>query len=113
MVFLLLLPVVLSALLQAAHFMRWVGPIGLVALVPLVLLGVRRKVSVRILQGLLLLGALEWVRTLVTLVEERAALGQPSARLAVILGSVALFTALSALTFFTPPLARRYAKGAA
>ncbi|HUJ28690.1 MAG TPA: hypothetical protein VLW85_21865 [Myxococcales bacterium] len=108
MTFLLLLPVVLSALLQAAHLFRWLGPAGLVALVPLALLASRRRAAARALQALLVLAALEWLRAMVALVEERAAIDQPFGRLVIILGAVALFTGLSALVFQAPPLARRY-----
>jgi hypothetical protein len=47
----------------------------------------------------LVAGAVEWLLTLWRLVEMRQAMGQPYARLAAILAAVALFTALSALSF--------------
>ena len=106
---LLLLPVVLSALLQAAHLFRWLGLAGLIALLPLALLPVRRRGAARALQALLVVAALEWLRAMEVLAAERAAVGQPYGRLVLILGAVALFTGLSALVFLAPPLARRYA----
>ena len=107
--FLLILPVVLSALLQAAHLFRFLGPVGVVALLPLALLASRRRAAARVLQVLLVAGALEWLRATAVFASERIAMGQPFGRLVAILGGVALFTALSALVFQAPPLARRYA----
>ena len=91
-------PVVLSALLLAAHFFRS-GNFGLVALVlvtPL-LLTTGARWSVRAVQLFLLLAAAEWVRTAMDIARERAAMGAPSTRMFVILGAVALFSAASAL----------------
>ena len=48
------------------------------------------------MRHLLLLGAFEWLRTLAGILEMRRVLGQPWQRMAVILGAVALVTALSA-----------------
>ena len=64
MVALLLLPVVASLLVLAAHFLRS-GNIALVVLVLvfMALLAVRRRWAARLVQVALLLGAVEWVRT--------------------------------------------------
>ncbi|MDT8435218.1 MAG: hypothetical protein RRA92_00555 [Gemmatimonadota bacterium] len=102
-----LLPVVLSAVLLAAHFSR-AGSGWLVALslaFPLLLL-VRDGRAVRLVQGILVLGGLEWVRTAVRIAEGRVALGEPWLRMALILGGVALFTWASALVFRAPALRR-------
>ena len=98
--FLRLLPVILSFLLLGAHFYR----AGLVAItglciVSLFLLLLRKNWVPRLFQLLLLLGAIEWLRSLYFLVAMRIAWGEPWTRLAVILGSVALLTALSGLVF--------------
>jgi hypothetical protein len=87
----------LALLLLGAHFFR----AGLVAVaaacaVLLVLLSVRSPWSARALQGALALGTLEWLRTAWVFASARAAAGQPYTRLLVILGSVALLTALAA-----------------
>lgn len=97
---LLLTPVVLSLLVLGAHFFR-AGNVVMVAAVIVVLglLTVPRRWAARTIQVALLLGAVEWVRTLVTLYQQRMQLGQPATRLAIILGGVALFTALSAAVF--------------
>jgi len=107
-----LLPVGVSLLVLGAHFLRG-GNVVLVALVlvALGLLGVRRPWAARFVQVALLLGALEWVRSLVQLAGWRVQTGQPATRLVVILGSVALFTGLSALVFRTPSVRRRFGLG--
>jgi len=88
----------LAILILAAHFFR-AGSVGLVVvcLGLLILLLVRRTWAMRVLQAGLLLGALEWARTLVLLALERRSMGLPFLRLVVILGAVALFTGGCAL----------------
>jgi len=103
------LPVVLSFLLAAAHFFRAGQTAGVVAALalPFLLLVQRRWVAWG-LQVALLLAAAEWVMTLVWMVRERLALGEPAVRLVVILGAVAVFTAASAAVFFVPAMRSRY-----
>jgi len=109
MMFVRLFPVVLSAVLLAAHFLRY-GALLLalaVLLLPLLLLE-RRPWVPRLMQVLLLVGALVWVRTGVALARERMARGEPWTRMAVILVAVALVTGLSALVFRLPAVRTRY-----
>jgi hypothetical protein len=68
---------------------------------PLLLL-VQERWSVRAVQAGLVLGALEWVRTLALFAGQRMEAGRPWGRLAVILGVVAALTALSALAVKVP-----------
>jgi len=94
MLFACLIPMLFSVLVLAAHFLR-TGPMILVILcliVPLTLF-VRRLWALRLVQLFLLLGAAEWVRTLIVLVRDRQAQGEPWLRLVIILGAVAAFTA--------------------
>jgi hypothetical protein len=103
-VFLRALPVVLSALVLAAHFFRS-RQLTLVVLslaLPLLLL-VRKHWSARVVQAGLVLGGLEWVRTLAFFAGQRMEAGRPWGRLAVILGVVAALTALSAMAVRVPP----------
>ena len=101
--FLRTLPVVLSALVLAAHFFRTRSlalvvlslALGLLLLVP-------QRWAARVVQAGLVLGALEWVRTLVSFAGQRMETGRPWARLAVILGGVAVATALSAFAVRLP-----------
>ena len=84
------IPVVLSLLVLGAHFLRfghWVGVVASVALVAL--LAVRRPWVPRLMQVVLVLGAVEWLRTLLDLAQMRAATGEPYARMTIILGAVA------------------------
>ncbi len=105
----LLIPTLLSFLLLGAHFLRD-GSVALVVvslLIPLTLL-IRHRWVVRAMQMLLMIAALEWIRTAIVLAEDRLADGDPWKRMAIILGGVALWTICSALLFETPPLRRRY-----
>ena len=112
MTWLLLTAPVLAALLLAAHFYRaGLWPLAIVSIAALALLFVRRPWAARALQAGLLIGAVEWLRTLAVFAAQRMSLGQPWLRLAVILGTVALLTALAALVFRHRRLRERYRLG--
>lgn len=114
MIGLQLLPVVLSLLLLGAHFLRSGNLVMVVVVLSfLSLLAVRRVWAARTVQVALLIGALEWMRTLARLVALRAQEGQPALNLVLILGSVALLTGLSALVFRAARLRRWYEPGQA
>ncbi len=101
--------VVLSLLVLGAHFLRAGSPfLMLAALVALGLLFVRRPWAVRAVQMALVLGSLEWVRTLVRLAEERMQAGEPVTRMVAILGGVAAFTLCSGLVLSLGPARRFY-----
>jgi len=89
--------VVLALVVLAAHFSRaGSAPLaGLILLSPL-LLFVRAPWAGWTLRIVLLMGSFEWVRTLTRLAGERRAAGQDWARMAVILGVVAVLTFLAA-----------------
>lgn len=98
---LLLLPA-LALLLLGAHFFRAaLLPLTVVCLGLIALLFVRARWAWLTLQVALALGTIEWLRTAWEFASARAAMGQPYARLLVILGSVALVTALAALALRT------------
>ena len=85
MIFVQFLPVVLSFLMLAAHFLRAELPIlSVVVLGFLLLLAVPRPWAARAGQIVLVLGAVEWVRTVVKLVGVRTDLGLPYGRMVVI-----------------------------
>lgn len=109
MIALQLFPVVLSLLVLGAHFLR-AGNIALLAavIVLLALLAVPRPWAARAVQVALVIGALEWCRTLFGLALERIARGEPTVRLVIILGAVAMATVLSSLLFETATLRRLY-----
>ncbi len=106
---LIYVPVVLSFVILGAHFMRYGNSIGVIgALVLIALLIVHRPWVARLMQVVLILGALEWVRTLYELVQVRVAYGQPFGRMIVILGIVAAVTFCSALLFQSSALKKIY-----
>ncbi|HVT88700.1 MAG TPA: hypothetical protein VHD56_07610 [Tepidisphaeraceae bacterium] len=109
MSFVLLLPVILSLLVLAAHFLHAGNLVMVVAclLLPWLLL-VRKSWTVRVIQIVLVLAAFEWLRTMVVLMNERQVAGEPWIRMVIILGAVMLFTVASGLVFAAPKLKRRY-----
>lgn len=107
----ILIPVFVSALLIAAHFQRNGLTIaaGFCLLSPGILI-VKHPWSMTVIKLFLILSAVEWLRTLVSLVQMRMDYGMPWVRLSLILGTVALFTAASTLVFRHPQLQNRYKK---
>ncbi len=104
-----ILPVILSFLLIGAHFQRaGYSSLALLCLLTPCLLFVKRSWSIRVVQVLLLISSVEWLRTLFFLIDMRQDAGMPWTRLAFIIGGVALFTAASACTFLGKNLRKRY-----
>jgi hypothetical protein len=99
----------LALAVLGAHFFR-AGSVALVmaCLALMALAAIPRRWAARAIQAGLLLGTLEWLRTLVLLASARLAAGQPATRLIAILATVAVLTALAALVFRHPRLARFY-----
>jgi hypothetical protein len=105
-----LFPVYISLILLSAHFLyhtgqRSIAVIPLIFLIPLLF---RNGWVPRLIQLVLLLGTVEWLRTLFVEVQHRSANGESWVRYAIILGTVALFTALSSLVFRSKGLKNRY-----
>jgi len=102
-------PVILSTLVLGAHFYRSGNPaiVALLALLPLILF-VKKPWVPGFYAGVLLLGAAEWVRTLMEIADMRQVQGAPWMRMAIILGGVALVTACSALVFASRSMRARY-----
>jgi len=95
-----LIPPVIAFVLLAAHFFRGENHLAaLVSILLVLLVFVRRPWAARTIQVCLLLGSVEWIRSTISLVLSRIERGEPFLRLAIILGGVAAFTALSALVF--------------
>lgn len=109
MMLLRLLPVILSFAVLAAHFSRHDMPVLVwVSLaVPLLLL-VRRPWVPRLVTSLLVLGALEWMRTTTVLVGDRIAAGEAWLRMAAILVAVATVTLASTLVFRARSVRERF-----
>lgn len=93
----MLAPAIVSGILIAAHFLRSASYVlaGIGALFPVLLLANRRWAT-RTVQVLLMLAAVEWLRTLAEIAIQRHAAGEAIARMAFILGAVAAFTLWSA-----------------
>jgi cobalamin synthase len=107
-----LAPVAIAGAALAAHFYRAGQEAGVVASLALIALAlVRRPWAARVVQAGLLLGALEWLRTMATFTAVRIAVGQPYLRMALILAAIALVTALAALVFERRAMRRRYGLG--
>ena len=107
-----LLPTILSLLVLGAHYLRS-GPYLFV----LILLGlpfllfIKKAWVARLMQVVLILGALEWIRTTYNLIVERQLFGEPWTRMAIILGTVAAVAAASAFSFQSKALKERYGLG--
>ncbi len=109
MILLRLSPVILSFLILAAHFSRDNQPLlGLLALAfPLFLL-IKKSWVPKLIQITLVLSALEWLRSMYFYIEAYEQTGKSWTRLALIIGGVALFTALSALVFKLKSVKNKY-----
>jgi hypothetical protein len=88
---------VISALLIGAHFLRsgsyWIAAAAV--LFPAILV-FRHRAAVWFVQALLLVAAVEWLRTIAIIALERQAYGQPWSRAAAVLGAVAALSVASA-----------------
>lgn len=103
------IPIVLSLIVLGAHFLRYDSMIGVAgSLVLISMLFIRRAWVARLVQVALVLGAVEWLRTLYLLVQWRASQGEPAARLIIILGGVAAVTICSAVLFQSRALKKIY-----
>lgn len=112
MFILYLFPPVIAFLLLAAHFFRSENLlIALVCFLATFLVFVRRPWAAYAIQVCLVLGSVEWLRSAISLTLTRSESGEPFLRLAIILGSVTLFTALSALVFRTSELRNHFRIG--
>jgi hypothetical protein len=101
--------VTVSLLVLAAHLLRDGGGClfwAALALVPLLFL--RRPWVARTVQLALVVGTLEWIRTLVFLYQDRVRTGQGFLRMTIILGIVTAVTFSSAFFFQTEKLNRLY-----
>ncbi|HRD97066.1 MAG TPA: hypothetical protein PLA97_11780 [Rubrivivax sp.] len=108
---LLTLPTLSLALLGAHFYRASLWPVAALCGLLLVLLWtLRRPWAATLVQWCLVLGAVEWLRTVLVLVQQRMTMGQAWHRLALILLAVAVFTAASALVFRHPRLRQRFAR---
>jgi len=101
--------VILAALLLGAHFLR-ADNLALVALclAAPALLFWKSRWSLILLQALAYAAALTWVAAAVQLVQMRQQLGLPWTTAVVILGGVALLSAIAGVLLNSPALRKRY-----
>jgi hypothetical protein len=108
----LLIAPILGLALMAAHFLRaeaWALVAATVLLIPL--LAVPRAWAAHVVRGALVLGTLEWLRTVVAIAAVRISAGVPAGRMILILVTVALLTLAAILVFRHPALRRFYRLG--
>ena len=110
--FLRLLPVILPFGLLAAHFSRAdLFPLVILSfLIPFLLL-IKKAWVARSIQFLLLLGAAEWIRSMLGYIEVRKSIEEDWGLLAIILVTVAVLTACAGLVFRGKSLKKRYQLG--
>jgi hypothetical protein len=104
-------PIVIALIFLGAHFLRSHQPLVVIIclLSPLLLL-IRRRWVLLLLQFLAYFGGVVWISTIVTIAQNRITHGLPWARMAVILGAVALFTILSGLLLNSSKVKKKYVK---
>ena len=103
------LPIILAAILVAAHFLRSYSilPMMLCLLAPF-LLFVKKRWSIVTLQLLAIPAAFIWLMTLNGIIQERISEGRSWTASAIILGIVALFTLWSAWLLNSPKIKEQY-----
>ena len=100
---------VLACILIAAHFLRS-GPLilVLVSLAMPFLLFVKKRWSIRALQGFTVFAALIWLLTLYGIIQERITEGRSWTASAIILGVVAGYTLLTGWLLNSPDVKEQY-----
>lgn len=104
------IPTVFALLLLAAHFLRGGNYIltAACALLPLLLL-VRRRMALRVIQCALAAGVAVWIHTAIVLTQTRMEFGAPWLRMLLILSAVSLLTGCCALLLNTDAVKSRFA----
>lgn len=98
--FVRLFPVIISFLLLSAHFSRvGISILSLIFLLLPFLLMIKKRWITNMFKIVLIIGSLEWLRTLIFYINQRQDLGEPYFRLVLIIGAVAIFTGLSTFAF--------------
>lgn len=100
---------VFAWLLLAAHYSRADNTLFMILslMIPL-LFFIRRRWALTGLQLLTYAGALVWIQTIIQYAGQRASAGEPWLRLAIILGSVAVFTAISGILLNSKKIKKAY-----
>jgi hypothetical protein len=98
------LPLILSAVLIAAHFLRSYSfvPMILCIVSPFLLL-IKKRWSLVFLQSLTVVSAMIWLAALYSIIQERMMMGRSWLASAIILGGVAIFALYSGWLLDAPP----------
>jgi hypothetical protein len=107
--FLRIIPLLMASLILGAHFLRdgFIVLVVVCVLLPLLLL-IRRRWVLYLLQGYMVVGAIVWAQTTYSLVQARVAAGEAWTRMLLILGAVTLFTLWAGFLLRSPRLKERY-----
>ena len=106
--------IALSALLLAAHFLRWgQTPLVILSLVFPLLLLIHKRWALLTVQALTVSGAVVWLLATYQFVAYRMAVGEPWMRLVVILGTVVALTITAALLLSSASVRARYPRSSA
>ncbi|MFQ6678750.1 MAG: hypothetical protein ACE5D0_10610 [Fidelibacterota bacterium] len=104
-----LIPLIISWLILAAHFLRYGNILSalLCIMVPLLLI-IPKRIILHIVQWFTFAGVLLWIKIGIDLVKLRFAFHDDYYRLAIIMTFVALFTFVSGLTLYHESFRRVY-----
>jgi NADH:ubiquinone oxidoreductase subunit 6 (subunit J) len=103
------MPLLLTALLLGAHFLRNGNLIlTLFCLLAPLLLLIKKQWSWLMLQVLIYLGAFIWLNTTIAIIQQRILWGQPWDRVLLIMGTVILFTIWAGLLLNSQKIKPRY-----
>jgi hypothetical protein len=104
-----IVPFIFAALLLGAHFLRdgQLAAMVLCLLAPLLLL-LKQRWSLIVLQALAYTGAGIWLVTTLDILQQRLKLGLPWVRLVIILGAVTLFTLWAGLLLNSTKVKENY-----
>jgi hypothetical protein len=99
-----------SLILLSAHFsyMKFPLVLSIITLAAPLLFFYKKRFSLYIIQIILYLGALEWIRAMIIHIQQHLAAGQPWVRLVIILSLVVMFTLYSAWSLSSASLRGNY-----
>ncbi|MEA2096861.1 MAG: hypothetical protein U9P73_09255 [Candidatus Cloacimonadota bacterium] len=107
--FMKILPIILCSLIMAAHLGRAnMFILQYISLLIPFLLFWKSKMAARIMQSILIIYSLEWIRMIIYYARIRIEQDEDWLRLAIILGTVAILTAATVLVFRTKSMKERY-----
>ncbi len=104
-----IIPFILSAIVLAAHFLRFANlPMMIFTLAIPFLLFIKKRWALLIVQALTVAGGLFWIKVAIDNLWLRLLVGEPWVRMVVILLAVSLFTFWSAWLLASDAVAKKY-----